>query len=170
VLWGVEGVGAELAGWGRSAALFFRTFEFHPGLYAVARAAVAEGVGYNAIAVVGPVLGALGWGAAAAVGVWGRGWQWGERFALGWGCILATATTVHPWYFVALLAGGVGTKWVWPAVWASTAAVSYVRYAALGGGDAAALDPWWGLSWGVNFLAVAWDCTRAWRQRKPRMM
>jgi hypothetical protein len=34
----------------------------------------------------------------------------------------------------------------------------------------AALDLWWGLSWGVNFLAVAWDCTRAWRQRKPRMM
>lgn len=168
--WFVWGSGPGMQGWAQSAALFFRTFEFHPGLYAPLRAAGTAWLGYNPIAWLGPALGLLGWCGAAAVALWGQRFHWGERFALGWGMILCTATTVHPWYFIPLFAAGLASRWIAPWVAATTAAVSYVRYVvvipgeALRAPDAAAWDGAWALSWGLVFLAVGWDL---WRCRRP---
>ena len=155
---------ADVSGFGESLDLYFRNFEFNGSLYAAAGYLGRLYKGWNWIAVVGPAMGGL---ASCAILVTAGLRQWrGLRLAetLLW-CMtayLACATTVHPWYFLYLLALGSLTRYRWPFVLGGTAFLSYAAY----GVDPVAVPT--GallLEYGPAVLVGAWEVGRS---RQPR--
>ncbi len=116
--------------------LYFRRFEFNASVYYLAREIGEAVYGYNAIAVVGPLLGALSLLSILSVALVFRLLRMrGERFGiahaavLSWLLYLLFATTVHPWYAIVPLAIGVFTRFRTALlVWGFTVLWSYVHY------------------------------------------
>ena len=116
--------------------LYFRRFEFNASLYYLMREVGEWVYGYNAIAVVGPLLSAL-----AVLGIVGvalgyrlrrmRGFNpsFAEAAVLSWLIYLACATTVHPWYAIVPLAMAVFTRFRAALIaWSFTIFWSYAHY------------------------------------------
>ena len=131
---------ADVTGFGESLDLYFRNFEFNGSLYALASAIGSAYRGWNWIAVVGPgmsLLALAGILAVAFVRQW-RGADLAETLLWCMTVYLACATTVHPWYFLYLLALGSLTRYRWPFVLGGAAFFSYAAY----GADPIAVPTW----------------------------
>ncbi len=119
----------------QSILLYATTFDFNAGLYLLLRAAVnalhegPENVGRD---VVGPALQIVL--LAGVVLIYAFDWwkkpSLAASFALVLGLFVVTATTVHPWYLLGLLAllplqSGLRWSWLWLA---AIAPLTYLRY------------------------------------------
>jgi hypothetical protein len=84
---------------------------------------------------------------------WRRNWSFRWAILLTIGLFLVLSTTVHPWYFVPVLALGTMDKHpAWPWFWVSTCSIGtylfyidgpYWLWVNLGWGGAAVLGAWW---------------------------
>lgn len=120
-----------LTGFSSSLELYQKKFEFNASLYYLARAYGYLDVGWNQIAVFGPML-----AKASAVGIlllalldrrsgWASlpvGWLW--AFVL----YLLCATTVHPWYLSVPIMLCCFTHWRFPLVWSFLIMLTYTNY------------------------------------------
>ncbi|WP_273447425.1 glycosyltransferase 87 family protein [Neolewinella agarilytica] len=120
-----------LEGFQSSLELYQRKFEFNASLYYLARAYGYFDVGWNQIAVFGPML-----AKASAVGILlmallDRRSDW-PSLAAGWlfafVLYLLCATTVHPWYLSVPIALSVFTRWRFPLVWSFLIMLTYTNY------------------------------------------
>ncbi len=129
-------VSATVAGnLSQSLDLYFRTFEFNGGLYSALRWAGIQYWGYNRIDLIGPLLGLLGLGAICAYLWWKRPRNWNHYLASAfWIAAIhqLSATTVHPWYILPLLAWSCFVPWRFGVLWAALIPLSYLAYTADG--------------------------------------
>jgi hypothetical protein len=111
--------------------LYFRNFEFNAGLYFLIRSIWASAVGYNPIHWLGPILSVLGFLLILTAIVFRRKkellklpetWMWIYTI------YLMTATTVHPWYLIPLVALGVLSGYMYPFFWSALVFLSYSHY------------------------------------------
>jgi len=119
---------AELQHIGSSLNLYFRHFEFNASIYSIARELGMHISGYNRIAVIGPLLGAI-----ATTVILFLAWRSDRKgffISLQWGWLiyLLLATTVHPWYIVPLVALSAVTGQWWAVIWSFTIFFSYAFY------------------------------------------
>jgi len=120
-----------LEGFQSSLELYQRKFEFNASLYYLARAYGYFDVGWNQIAIFGPML-----AKASAVGILliallDRRSDWAS-LATGWlfafVLYLLCATTVHPWYLSVPIALCVFTRWRFPLLWSFLIMLTYTNY------------------------------------------
>lgn len=149
-----------LAGFSSSLELYQKKFEFNASLYYLARAYGYLEVGWNQIAVFGPLL-----AKAAAAGIlllalldrrsdWASlpvGWLW--AFVL----YLLCATTVHPWYLSVPIVLCCFTQWRFPLVWSFLIMLTYTNYLT---------EPYRENLWlvAIEYLAVAGFAFWEWRR------
>ncbi len=115
--------------------LYYRRFEFNGGLYAAARWLSIQCTGYNRIDVVGPMLGLVSTIAMLLVAVYAwvkaRPGHAAGFLAAAFGMVAIhqlTATIVHPWYLLPLLAYSCFSRWRFGLFWAALVPVTYMAY------------------------------------------
>ncbi|WP_020568594.1 hypothetical protein [Neolewinella persica] len=150
-----------LSGFSSSLELYQKKFEFNASLYYLARAYGYLDVGWNQIAVFGPLL-----ARTSAVGIlllalldrrsdWASlpvGWLW--AFVL----YLLCATTVHPWYLSVPIMLSCFTSWRFPLVWSFLIMLTYTNYLT---------EPYHENLWlvAMEYLVVAGFAFWEWRRR-----
>lgn len=123
-----------LMGQSLSLDLYFRKFEFNASFYYLLREVGFWWKGYNTIATMGPRLAATG-GVLILVLSWVR---WPKNRSVFQGLTIIffvyylTATTVHPWYVVPLVALSVFSGYLFPVVWSYCVVWSYWGYTETG--------------------------------------
>lgn len=122
----------SMEGFQNSLRLYFVTFEFNASVYYIFRALVYKVVGYNAIAIIGPLLSFLFIGFALI-------FAWLNRKKVGleniaqqatwvWIVFYLLSTTVHPWYIIPALALGILGRLSFPTLWSALIFLSYSHY------------------------------------------
>lgn len=117
-----------------SLGLYFRTFEFNASVYYIVRAIGRALVGYNPIALLGPVLSLVSALLIAFLAV--RVLYTSEQrdrnvfgvALLSWVVFLLFATTVHPWYLVILVGFSMFYLQYAVLLWTCTVVLSYSHY------------------------------------------
>jgi alpha-1,6-mannosyltransferase len=166
-----------LAHVGESLRLYIEYFEWYAGPYFLLKAVAAWGTGDGQGGVIGPLL-QIGFLLTLGL-LWGlhrrRGWPPEVAWLLVSGAFLATATTVHPWYLLGVLAliplSPLGTAhWRWHAAsWHLLAAGALGTYLFYTHGDGpyglSVIAGWifWTLSLGT--AAGTWGLPRLLRRR-----
>lgn len=116
---------------GSSLDLYYRRFEFNEGLYAAGRWASKAITGYNRIDIVGPLLGGASALGMAMVALFNWPKEHRAFFAAAFGMVAIhqlTATIVHPWYLLPLVAYSCFSRWRFGLVWAALIPLSYMAY------------------------------------------
>lgn len=116
--------------------LYFRRFEFNASLYYLAREAGIAWYGYNAIALVGPLMSLVSFSAILVIALRFRLRRmrgsmpiFENAALLTWLAYLSCSTTVHPWYAILTLALAVSTRFrAGVLVWSFTVVWSYAHY------------------------------------------
>lgn len=116
--------------------LYFRRFEFNASLYYLARTLGELFYGYNAIALVGPLMASVALLGIVFVALRFRLRRMSgfdqplvDAAVISWLIYLVCATTVHPWYAIVPLALGVFTRFrAAIIVWSFTIVWSYLHY------------------------------------------
>ena len=125
---------AWLSGQSESIGLYFQKFEFNASLYYVLREVGFWWKGYNIIASLGPWLAVSG---AVLILIiswanWPRGRNVYQAISIVFLVYYLTATTVHPWYVVPLVALSAFSGYKFPIVWSYTILWTYLGYTASG--------------------------------------
>jgi len=139
--------------------LYFRSFEFNGSVYYLARQVGIWVKGYNPIAFIGPLLGAITFIAVLA-------FSFVNKFKVMPVALVALliltvhllmGTTVHPWYVVTLVALSPVANVRWPLVWSALVVLSYSHYT---GGGFAENDVLIALEYFLLALWIAWEFLR----------
>lgn len=112
--------------------LYINRFEFNASIYYLIRYIGSLCLGYNPIAVIGPLLGVTFIGFSILL-IWKyrRRTSWIELvqlFSIIWTIYLLLSTTVHPWYVLPIVALVPITRFSWPLVWSIVVFLSYAAY------------------------------------------
>lgn len=116
---------------GSSFDLYFQRFEFNGSLYYLARSVGTAIVGYNPIAIVGPVLAIISTSLILLVSYL---YRFRNRLAMYTGFLLINtlylvfSPIVHPWYLAMLVALSVLTKYRFAIAWSGLIFLSYWAY------------------------------------------
>ena len=111
--------------------LYYQTFEFNASVYYIARGLSQLIIGYNAINIIGPLLGFTSFIALGYL-YWKQ-----ESFnlmnalkSIYWGLFahFLMATTVHPWYIAVLIVMGLFTRNFTALAWSMLIILSYSAY------------------------------------------
>lgn len=113
--------------WQSSLSLYFKTFEFNASLYYAVNRVWGAIIGYNPIAVVGPLMSVLAFTAILIV-AFKRSFSIPERIYWSLFIYLLCATTVHPWYVAPLIAWMIFTKRREAVIWTFLVTLSYIHY------------------------------------------
>lgn len=111
--------------------LWFNTFEFNASLFYLLRAIGFELVGFNIIKIVGLIMPFFLITSIGYISLRNRNPTDIQILKnLLWVCslYLFTATTVHPWYVISLVALGLLSGYLFPLVWSATVFLSYTAY------------------------------------------
>ena len=111
--------------------LWFNTFEFNASLFYLLRAIGFELVGFNIIKIVGLIMPFFLITSIGYISLRNRNLTDIQILKnLLWVCslYLFTATTVHPWYVISLVALGLLSGYLFPLVWSATVFLSYTAY------------------------------------------
>ena len=110
-----------------SVKLYFKTFEFNPGIYGLIKHLGSAWVGYNPIHIVGPILGVLVWVVAIVVSYFKRNTPEKVMF---WVLLthVGLASIVHPWYIIPVLLTGILNGYFFPVLWGGLVFLSYHAY------------------------------------------
>ncbi len=111
--------------------LYFQKFEFNASVYYLLRWLGFRLLGYNAVALIGPMLSVI-----TLAGVLWLSWRGGPgsvpvlpmRVLLILTLYFALATTVHPWYLTTLVAAAVFVPVRYPLLWSGMTMLSYAAY------------------------------------------
>lgn len=115
----------------KSIALYFKTFEFNASIYYVVRYLGFQIIGFNVIAVAGPLLAAISIVLILAIAIMRKNETNTTlmiSLALAYATFYFFSTTVHPWYITTLLALSVFTTCKFPIVWTAVIFLSYFTY------------------------------------------
>ena len=119
-------------GFGESLNLYFGNFEFNASIYYIIREIGEWIIGYNAIAVISPVLGIVFFSFTIWYSSKGKGRNDAISFfaqaAWIWAMFYLLNTTVHPWYLIPLLMLGILARLWFPIVWSFVVFLSYSHY------------------------------------------
>ena len=111
--------------------LWFNTFEFNASLFYLLRAIGFKLVGFNIIKIVGLIMPFFLITSIGYISLRNRNLTDIQILKnLLWVCslYLFTATTVHPWYVISLVALGLLSGYLFPLVWSATVFLSYTAY------------------------------------------
>ena len=109
--------------------LYFRTFEFNASIYYIIRWISIQFIGYNLIAITGPILAILAGFLILALSLQSKSKvKTTQQVVLLWSLYLWFATTVHPWYLVMPLGLSLLSPWRYPVVWSYLGLLSYSAY------------------------------------------
>lgn len=111
--------------------LWFNTFEFNASLFYLLRAIGFELVGFNIIKIVGLIMPFFLITSIGYISLRNRNLTDIQILKnLLWVCCLYlfTATTVHPWYVISLVALGLLSGYLFPLVWSAMVFLSYTAY------------------------------------------
>ena len=111
--------------------LWFNTFEFNASLFYLLRAIGFELVGFNIIKIVGLIMPFFLITSIGYISLRNRNLTDIQILKnLLWVCslYLFTATTVHPWYVISLVALGLLSGYLFPLVWSAMVFLSYTAY------------------------------------------
>lgn len=111
--------------------LWFNTFEFNASLFYLLRAIGFELVGFNIIKIVGLIMPFFLITSIGYISLRNRNPTDIQILKnLLWVCslYLFTATTVHPWYVISLVALGLLSGYLFPLVWSAMVFLSYTAY------------------------------------------
>jgi hypothetical protein len=148
--------------------LFSELFEFNAGPYYLTKYVFRLVTGADWSKQIGPAFRAL---FLSLLGVlylldWGRDWSFRRSFLVVVGTFLFLSTTVHPWYFLPVLAVGVvDDRPAWPWFWGAACSVgtylfyvdgSYWVWIVLGWGGGTALGLWLYRESTARLLAALW--------------
>jgi alpha-1,6-mannosyltransferase len=111
--------------------LYFQKFEFNASFYYGARWLGFQLLGYNPIAIFGPLLSLI-----VFISILFLGFRYRQaprsRLPHLWlaalNLYLLLSTTVHPWYLTTLVALAMFTPWCYPLVWSGMVVLSYSAY------------------------------------------
>lgn len=115
----------------RTLNLWFNTFEFNASLFYLLRAIGFKLVGFNIIKIVGLIMPFFLITSIGYISLRNRNLTDIQILKnLLWVCslYLFTATTVHPWYVISLVALGLLSGYLFPLVWSATVFLSYTAY------------------------------------------
>ena len=115
----------------RTLNLWFNTFEFNASLFYLLRAIGFELVGFNIIKIVGLIMPFFLITSIGYISLRNRNLTDIQILKnLLWVCslYLFTATTVHPWYVISLVALGLLSGYLFPLVWSAMVFLSYTAY------------------------------------------
>ncbi len=111
--------------------LYFRKFEFNASIYYLLRYLGQLLVGYNLIALFGPMLGIISLTIiiilAFTLGKNNFG-KWPLVMLFSISTYLLLTTTVHPWYLSLPLATCLFTKYRFPVIWSGLIMLTYINY------------------------------------------
>ena len=145
--------------------LYVRLFEFNAGVYYAIKKAYLIFTGDDWSKIIGPALRRLfvfGLPILYFIDYW-RKWSLSRSLSIIYGFFLICSTTIHPWYFLAILMLAVmQPAMLWHWFWVATVAVgTYLLY--LDGPYWSFVNVgWWG--WFVLALAFYWQKPGAWFQ------
>ncbi|NND72683.1 MAG: methyltransferase domain-containing protein [Rhodothermales bacterium] len=135
--------------------LYFQSFEFNAGLYYAIKEIAFWFTGVDQSKLIGPILRSVFFGAVALLYVvdWHRDWSFPRSVLWVLGLYVVLATTVHPWYFLGILAiipcvtandslAYFRVRWNWYVV-AALSMGSYLLYTGH-------------ISWYWGFVVLAW--------------
>ena len=111
--------------------LWFNTFEFNASLFYLLRAIGFKLVGFNIIKIVGLIMPFFLITSIGYISLRNRNPTYIQILKnLLWVCslYLFTATTVHPWYVISLVALGLLSGYLFPLVWSAMVFLSYTAY------------------------------------------
>lgn len=110
--------------------LYFKKFEFNASIYFIIREIGFFFTGYNIIETLGPSLSIVTFLLILAVSLYGSTQKWRvEKTALFVLTIhLLLATTVHPWYVLALVPLGIISGYYYPVFWTFIVFCTYFGY------------------------------------------
>ena len=111
--------------------LWFNTFEFNASLFYLLRAIGFKLVGFNIIKIVGLIMPFFLITSIVYISLRNRNLTYIQILKnLLWVCslYLFTATTVHPWYVISLVALGLLSGYLFPLVWSAMVFLSYTAY------------------------------------------
>jgi hypothetical protein len=124
-------IGRAEGGFITSLDLYFRRFEFNASLYYILRWMGSLYIGYNPIAIIGPLTAMIGVVLILLAAIRERSATFANMplviivtFSLYFLC----ATTVHPWYLCTLIAFCCMTQMRYPIIWSGLAFLSYSAY------------------------------------------
>lgn len=115
----------------QSVDLYFRKFEFNASIYYIMRYLGQVVTGYNLIAYIGPLLGALTIVFILKMSltpVFSHSKNIYYVALFSWTIYLMLATTVHPWYVLVPLGFSLFTSLTYPVLWSYVAMWSYSHY------------------------------------------
>lgn len=150
--------------WHSSLSLYFRTFEFNASIYYVVNRIWGFVVGYNPIAVAGPLMSVLTL-AAILIVAFKRSLTIPERIYWSLMIYLLGATTVHPWYVAPLVAWMLFTSRRDALLWSFLVTLSYLHYHQ---GNFTEHYAWIAIEYTILFIAIFTH--HRWSQRIPLMM
>ncbi len=111
--------------------LYFQSFEFNASLYYLARTIGYAITGYNAIAVIGPLMTGLALILFLLFSLNSANKNQStliSSLVLIYASFYFLATTVHPWYMTTLVALSIFTPFRFPILWSATIFLSYHAY------------------------------------------
>ena len=111
--------------------LWFNTFEFNASIFYLIRAIGFELLGFNIIKTVGLITPFFLITSIGYISLKNRNPTDTQILKnLLWVCslYLFTATTIHPWYVICLVALGLLSRYLFPLVWSATVFLSYTAY------------------------------------------
>ena len=111
--------------------LWFNTFEFNASIFYLIRAIGFELLGFNIIKTVGLITPFFLITSIGYISLKNRNPTETQILKnLLWVCslYLFTATTIHPWYVICLVALGLLSRYLFPLVWSATVFLSYTAY------------------------------------------
>lgn len=125
--------GLFLENFGNSVDLYFRKFEFNASVFYVLRWFGDLIVGYNLIAMFGPMLGVV-----SLISILILAFTLGKKEIKSWPLVmlfsitvyLCFTTTVHPWYLSLPIVLCAFTTYRFPVVWSGLIMLTYMNYSA----------------------------------------
>lgn len=110
--------------------LYFQRFEFNASLYYLVRFISIEAIGYNQIAVTGPILSSIFLIVYALIFFFGSRLKWSihQQMLIALSAYFFLATTVHPWYLTTLVFLATFRWQAYAVLWSLLAFLSYLTY------------------------------------------
>lgn len=130
--------------------LYFGSFEFNASVYYLFTNLVSSFIGYNAIAILAPILAIVSLCLITFVSWYGRNSNIFEVALVVFLIYLLLSTTVHPWYIIPVVYLAIRSHRELILIWSFTAIFSYTHYI----GD---VGPKWifiSLEYGLLLLAI----------------